>query len=109
MKKTIAVSAAILTFLVSAAALARPGGMGHWMTPDLRVERMTGNLDLTAEQPFDLLFVDCDCIFKGEVAKGLHKAPCGRQVTKDQSAFSRSFKATTGLTPAQYRSAAENA
>lgn len=54
MKRAITVSATILTFLISTAALARPGPVGHGMGPDLRVERMTENLDLTAEQQAEI-------------------------------------------------------
>jgi len=56
MKKTIAVSATILTLLVSTAISAQPPWAGRGMAPDeQRVERMTEELALSPEQQAEIL------------------------------------------------------
>jgi len=54
MKNTSALSAAILTLLVSTATPAQPPRAGHGMAPEQRVERMTEILDLTPEQQTEI-------------------------------------------------------
>lgn len=58
MKKTITISASILTLLIATATLAQPPWMDHGMAPerhlDRRIERMTEQLALTAEQQTDI-------------------------------------------------------
>ncbi len=54
MKKTIAVSAALLTVLASAGALVQPAWARHGMGPDQRLERMTERLNLTPEQQAEI-------------------------------------------------------
>ena len=54
MKKTIAVSATILTLLVSTAIPAQPAWAGRGMAPEQRVERMTEELALSPEQQAEI-------------------------------------------------------
>ena len=54
MNRNIALSAAILTVLVSTAAAAQPPWGRHGTAPGQRIERMTERLDLTPEQQADI-------------------------------------------------------
>ena len=54
MKKTITVSATILTLLVSTATQAQPASAGRGMVPEQRVERITEGLALSPEQQAEI-------------------------------------------------------